>query len=58
MSYNGREMFQDIFGMLFLSGVEYLNTLSVLVYIELLVGTLKILNHKILMMEYCSTDKA
>ena len=58
MSYNSREMFQDIFGMLFLSGVEYLNTLSVLVYIELLVGTLKILNHKILMMEYCSTDKA
>ena len=31
--------------------------LSVLLYIELFVGTLRILNHRILMMEYYSTNK-
>ena len=38
--------------------MPWAQNLSILVYIELFVGTLKILNHIILMMEYCSTDKA
>ena len=32
--------------------------LPVLVYIKLFLGNLKKLNHRILMMEYCSTGKA
>ena len=35
----------------------YIN-LSVLVHIELFAGTLNISHHRLLMMEYCSTDKA
>ena len=36
--------------------MPWAQNLSILVYIELFVGTLKILNHMECMMEYCSTD--
>ena len=38
--------------------MPWTQNLPVLVYIELFVGTLKILNHRILTMNYFSTDKA